>query len=222
MTSIDTIVVPQGAEYKAVCRGLKKANCDRIKVISMPIGTKNIAQTLANYSEELNKARNILIMGLCGSLSEQYSVGDIVLYEISNNTQNQQINLKSDLTAIIQKKLSINLAIGITSDHIICQTKEKIELGRDHSASVVDMEGYDYIKQLQQRNINVAMMRVVSDDLVGDIPDLSMAISADGNLQTIPMAIAFLQQPVAAIRLVKGSLSGLRTLQQTTQKLFGN
>ncbi len=64
------------------------------------------------------------------------------------------------------------------------------------------------------------MLRVVSDDLTGDIPNLDSAIDPNGNLQTWPMAIAFLQQPLAAIRLIKGSLRGLKTLQQITTQLF--
>jgi hypothetical protein len=39
--SIDTILVPQGAEYQAVCRGLKQANCQKTRVISIPIGVNN-------------------------------------------------------------------------------------------------------------------------------------------------------------------------------------
>ena len=53
------------------------------------------------------------------------------------------------------------------------------------------------------------------------IPNLNRAIDPDGNLRTLPMAIAFLQQPLAAIRLIRGSLTGLKTLQQVTFKLFG-
>jgi len=54
MLSINTIVVPQGAEYQAVCRGLALANVDRIKVIAIPIGVKHITQVLANYAQEIN------------------------------------------------------------------------------------------------------------------------------------------------------------------------
>ena len=50
MIPIDTIVVPQGAEYQAVCRGLKKARVNTVRVIPIPIGTKNVLQTLVNRS----------------------------------------------------------------------------------------------------------------------------------------------------------------------------
>lgn len=217
--TIDTIIVPQGAEYKAVCRGLQQAGTNKIQTLAIPIGTKKIVQTLANYSSKLDRAKNIVIVGLCGSLSEQYSVGEAVLYRSCSNLDGGCLNLESELTTAIQKKLSVSLVNGITSDRIICQTVEKQAFSKTYSVNVVDMEGYDYIQEFQARNIQVAVMRVVSDGLTGDIPDLSKAIDPDGNLKSIPMATAFLKQPIAASRLIKGSLRGLNTLQKVTQQL---
>lgn len=220
MIPIDTIVVPQGAEYQAVCRGVRKARVDRLQVISIPIGTKKIEQTLTGYSEELSNAQNILIMGLCGGLSKQYTVGNTVLYENCLNMAGGQVDLESDLTKSIQQKLSVDLVAGLTSDRLVCRATEKLKLSQAYPVSVIDMEGYDYVKEFQQRKKSVAMVRVVSDDAMGNIPNLSVAIDGDGNLKIIPTAIAFLKQPVAAIRLISGSLTALKTLQNTTQQLF--
>ena len=219
MIPIDTIVVPQGAEYQAVYQGLKKANADRLKIISIPMGTKKIEQTLSSYSHELIQAQNILIMGLCGSLSKQYTVGSTVLYQTCLNTNGEHVHLESKLTELIQQKLSVNLAQGLTSDRIICQAREKIQLSLTYPVKVVDMEGYDYIREFQKQNISVAMLRVVSDDLAADVPDLSKAINQDGKIKVIPMAIAFLQQPIAAIKFIKGSLTALKILEQTAYQL---
>ena len=216
--SIDTIVVPQGAEYQAVCRGLQQAV--EIQVISIPIGTKNVAGVLANFSRQLNNSRRVLIMGLCGSLDRLYRVGDGVLVQSCQDLDRHRIDLDLELTTQIQTKLSVDLVAGLTSDRLISQTEEKLQLSQKYPVSVVDMEGYGYVTWLQQRGIAVAMLRVVSDDLGANIPDLSSAIDPDGNLKAMAMAIAFVQQPVAAIRLIKGSLTGLKTLRQITTKLF--
>jgi hypothetical protein len=82
------------------------------------------------------------------------------------------------------------------------------------------MEGYSYVRELQRREISVAMVRIVSDDLCGDLPDLNQAIDSQGNLQNLPMAIALIKQPMAAIRLIKGSLTGLKALEKITAQLF--
>lgn len=218
--SIDTIVVPQGAEHQAVCRGLSQANCHNIQVIPIPIGTNKIEETLASYSLKLANSQRILIMGLCGSLAQQHSVGDTVLYQKCWHLNHENLNLESELIGIIQDKLSVNLVTGLTSDRPICQGAEKLQLSQVYPVSVVDMEGYGYIRGLQQLGKSIAMVRVVSDDLAGDIPDLSKAIDDDGNLKTWAMAIAFLRQPIAATRLIKGSLTGLKVLQKITIVIF--
>ena len=215
-TSIDTIVVPQGAEYQAVCRGLQWAV--KIKVIAIPIGTRNVRQI--TDSRQLDNSQRVLIMGLCGSLDRHYKVGDEVLVQSCQDFAGNRVDLDRELTAQIQAKLSVDLVAGLTSDRVICRTEEKLQLSQKYPASVVDMEGYGYVNQLQQRRISVAMLRVVSDDLGGNIPDFSSAIDRDGNLRMISIAIAFGQQPVAAMRLTKGSSTGLKALRQIATKLF--
>lgn len=220
MLSINTIVVPQGAEYQAVCRGLSKAQVDSIQVIAIPIGVRQISQVLANYSQHIDSWTNVLIMGLCGSLSDSYTVQDSVLIKSCQDLNHNLIDLDAELTAKIQQKLSIDLVNALTSDRIITRAKDKLILAQQYVSSIVEMEGYSYINALQRQGIAVAMVRVVSDDLRGDIPDLNQAIDGQGNLKTLPLAIAFIKQPVAAIRLIKGSLAGLKALEEITAKLF--
>jgi hypothetical protein len=228
MLLINTIVVPQGPEYQAVCRGLSKAGVDSIKVIAIPIGIKHTIQVLLNYSEQINSSANVLIMGLCGSLSNCHTVKDYVLVKSCQDINHNLIDLDAELTIDIQRKLSkslkssIDLVTTLTSDRIITQVKEKLILAQQYSATIVEMEGYSYVRELQRQGIAVAMVRVVSDDLRGDIPDLNQAIDSRGNLKSLPMAIAFIKQPLAATRLIKGSLTGLKTLEQITTRLFSN
>ncbi len=216
--SINTIVVPQGAEYQAVCRGLQQ-RANKIQVIAIPIGTKDVLQVLVKRSFEFTTPQRVLIMGLCGSLSQQYSVGDAVLYQDCCNLNREYLNLEPELTKLIHHKLPLNLVTGLTSDRPICLAAQKRKLAQQYAVEAVDMEGYGYIKELQRQGISVAMLRVVSDDLTGNIPNLSSAIDDDGNLKFLSLAIAFLRQPIAAIRLIKGSLTGLQKLQQITTKL---
>ena len=218
--SIDTIVVPQGAEYQAVCRGLKQTNVQNVNVISIPIGMENMRQNLAQSLSQKTPPQQVLLMGLCGSLSPLYFVGDVVLYQKCWNLKCSTVKTNPELTQMIQLKLSVDVVTGLTSDRPICQAVEKLQLSQTYPVSVVDMEGYGYIQELQHQEISVTMLRVVSDDLTGDIPDLNGAIDPQGNLQALPMAIAFLQQPLAAIGLIRGSLTGLKNLQQITTQLF--
>lgn len=216
---INTIVVPQGAEYQAVCRGLQQAEAKNVRVVPIPIGTNNVEQILANSSSLGDK---ILITGLAGSLGAEYSVGQEVVVSSCYNLNHDRLDLESELTAWIQKKLSVDVAAGLTSDRLIFKVQEKLKLAQTYPVKVVDMEGYSYILKLQQPGRSVAMLRVVSDDLQANIPNLSQAIDELGNIQTLSMTIAFMRQPIAAIRLIKGSLTALKILEQAIAKLYTN
>jgi purine-nucleoside phosphorylase len=226
MLSINTIVVPQGAEYQAVCRGLAKAKVkERIQVIAIPLGVKQMSQVLVNYGEIISNSSNVLIMGLCGSLSNTYAVGDSVVVKSCVDLDHYFIDLDAELTAAIQRELSkssiqIDLVAALTSDRIITQADAKEILAQQYPATIVEMEGSGYVAELQRQGIAVAMMRVVSDDLAGDIPDLNQAIDSQGNLQTLPLALSLIKQPLAGIRLIRGSLTGLKVLEAITAKLF--
>ncbi|MGK7895903.1 MAG: hypothetical protein AB4372_20395 [Xenococcus sp. (in: cyanobacteria)] len=225
--SLDSILVVQGAEYRAVQQGIKQANLtaklDKIpQIIPIPIGEKD-AQTIWENTEFLDNSQpqNVLIMGLCGSLSPEESVGDIVLYRacIKGN-----LSLATDkaLTAAIQQQLNSNISLvtALTCDRVIHSTTEKQTLAETYPATVVDMEGFAYLQTLQSQGIAVAILRVVSDDIHGNLPDLNQAINDDGKIETIPLIISLLRQPLAAVKLIKGSLKGLQILKQVTRKLL--
>lgn len=222
----DTIIVPQGAEYQAVRRGLKLINSSSLPtVLSIPIGVESVTQYLATSGWQPANQAKILVMGLCGSLSSQYQVGDIVLYRnclftssSSLPSQSTDLQLTTSINTHLPKK--IPLVTALTSDRLIWSAQEKQNLGKQYQASVVDMEGFALLDALQSQNVRVAMLRVVSDSARDNIPNLQNAIDSQGKLQPIPMAIAMVQQPLAATRLITGSLKGLKILQQITAELF--
>ena len=105
---------------------------------------------------------------------------------------------------------------------LIWSSSEKHQLGQVYQAGVVDMEGYALLKVLNRLGVAVAMLRVISDDCYYDLPDLNFAINPDGKLEPLPLAMGMLRQPIAATRLIRGALQGLRVLQQVTADLFYN
>jgi nucleoside phosphorylase len=104
--------------------------------------------------------------------------------------------------------MSINPKFRIAaSDRLIWSAAEKRHLGR--GVDVVDMEGFAALEFFLPQGVPTAMLRVVSDDEHHDIPDLTPAFNSDGSLQ-----------PLAATRLIRGSLVGLKVLEQVTKLLF--
>ena len=223
------ILVPQGAEYQAVCRGLGRVTSSSPQVLAIPMGIEPVRQYLQQLTH--NQENRILMMGLCGSLSQNYQVGDIVLYQNCLYQGNLQ-ECHNSLTADILNQLGdhVSLVKGLTSDacggrsqRIISTAKEKHHLHQQSGAEGVDMEGYAFLEFFQELpKVQVAILRVVSDDAHHDIPNITSAISADGSLQPLPLAWELIRQPLAATRLIIGSLKGLKTLTAVTQLLSAN
>ncbi|NEQ85782.1 MAG: phosphorylase [Moorea sp. SIO2I5] len=232
---VTIILVPQGAEYQAVCRGINQiTGRPKPMILSIPIGEEPVTkyletwlQTTTNFPQ--HSLPKILLMGLCGSLSPNYSVGDIVIYNdcvaIDRNQDRPKPLLKqcsSQLTSLVQQQLGnkANVVRGLSSDRVIWSSLEKRQLGQSYQADVVDMEGFATLSVLNPKGFAVAMVRVISDDSYYNIPDLTPAISADGSLKPLPLAMGMVKQPIAATRLIRGALRGLKVLQQVSIRLF--
>ncbi|AFY76877.1 nucleoside phosphorylase [Pleurocapsa sp. PCC 7327] len=227
-SNVDRILVPQGTEYRAICRGLQSIDSQKPLGLPIPIGVNALTPYLEKWQQTkdfLNKPpARILLMGLCGSLSPQYSVGDLVIYQACGYRSEKLLWRECDfyLTKLLGDRLQgkATLVKGLTSDRVIWSAQEKSYLGRICQADVVDMEGYAALEILARAGIALAIIRVISDDCQQDLPNIMPAIGSDGSLQPFPLAMKMLQNPVAAIRLIQGSLRGLKVLQQVTSDLF--
>lgn len=223
---IQIILVCQGAEYKAVCQGLSCIPDPKPVVVPMPLGTKAVLQYLAKWqAESFLEPPKVLVMGLCGSLNPLYRIGDIVLYQ---NCVYQGMELEPQIlpcdpsltnTIYTHCQEKIALVTAVTSDDFIYSAAQKRSLRQTSKADVVDMEGASILKALIP-GATVSMLRVISDNCDRDLPNLATAVSPEGSLQTIPLAIAMSRQPFAATRLIRGSLRGLKVLQKVSTTLF--
>ncbi len=229
LLSIDLILVPQGAEYQAVKRGLSYCGTNQPKLFAIPMGQKPLIRYLSRMDDL--PANRILLMGLCGSLKPDYHIGDIVLYQNCVYQENTRV-CHSDLVREMRESTygKVPIVKGLTSDRLIWSAAEKRQLGKISAADVVDMEGFatlDFFQQLNQHKLEsnlaetkLAILRVISDDCHRDIPDLSSAINADGSLQPWSLGWGLVSQPLAGMRFIRGSLLGLKVLQQVTTSLF--
>lgn len=224
-TLIQTILVPQGAEHRAVCRGLRGI-ADPPTVFATPAGAA-IAPYLRSLQTTgcLDKAQQVLIMGLGGGLTSKLAIGDAVLYSNSRTPALRTpypvpYACDRNLTAQLQSLLDVPIVQGVTSDRVIATIHDKRQLANQFNVDVVDMESAAALDILNAIGVSTAILRVVSDDCDHTIPDLSNAFNAEGSLQPAALAIALLRQPIAATHLIRGSLYGLKSLQELTKQLF--
>ncbi len=226
---IRAICVPAGAEYRAVKGALKDALNSRkknsqensLQLIAIPAGPQAVTAFLADTEKLQQLEGGLLLMGLGGSLSDRYAVGEGLLIEQiwrgGEGQDSEMLTCDRALTDLVAKRLGLVKGTGVTCDRVITNAAEKQILGDRYGAQVVDMEGFALLRSLPERK--VAMLRVVSDGCGYDLPDISNAINPDGSLNSMALMRRFAMQPVAAQRLVRGSLKGLRALKQIARRL---
>jgi len=211
---VDAILVPQGAEFQAVSSGCKQGP----PVIAIPAGP-----ALAAFLTKLPPTtwKRVVLMGLCGSLDPCYGIGDVVIYRSCMAPTGETIECDRAFRGELAQRLTPGTpqVLGLTTPQVIAQAAEKQRYRQQWGAEVVDMEGLVAQRILTGRGIAVGMIRVVSDDSQQDLPDLSDAFDAQGQLQALSLAWALLRSPVAGARLVQGSLTALPVLGQVAARL---
>ncbi len=165
---------------------------------------------LVKYRDDAvrRSADRVIVMGLCGGLRRDLAIGDAVIYASCQNFAQQFWQCNDD---IVSRAQSVK---AISSNKVIATTTEKQFIREKYGCDVVDMEGTAILAFFEPFAIPVTMLRVVSDDVTGDIPDLSAAIDQNGTLQARQLAIGLMREPRKGLRLVLGALRALWALAQ--------
>ncbi|MEM9089394.1 MAG: hypothetical protein AAGC93_11700 [Cyanobacteria bacterium P01_F01_bin.53] len=227
---IRIVLVPAGAEYSAVKRGLRRVQ-NRPRVVAIPAGPSGLRDFLKTWQEQSptedgGEDAGILLMGLGGSLCAHYGVGDsVVVSQVWNGFEDSQetfLQCDPKLSKFLATQLEVEKGIGVTCDRVITQVEEKKKLCDRYNAQVVDMESFTLLQALRnyQSRHRVAILRIISDSCHHNLPDISKAIGPDGSLNIMVILLNFSKQPVAALRLIQGSLKGLKALETLAHRLF--
>jgi purine-nucleoside phosphorylase len=228
---IDTIFVPQGPEFKAVQQGLNR-NGAKAALHATPMGPRAIEAYLEQWLKTefrgLNRTPSVLLMGLCGSMSPGFGIGDRVLYRSCIDAQSPDsvspLLCDPALTKTLQERLenAVTIVTSATCDRMVHLASEKQALAKRYGVEVVDMEGHAFLSALLPTGIAVGMLRIVSDDALHDLPDLSAAMTEAGTLNPAKLALSMMTQPRNALRLIQGSLASLKQLENAAADLFAD
>lgn len=220
---IQVLLVPAGAEYQAVQQGLKKVP-DAPDLVAIPAGPQALQAFLEKWEDRQHRiSGGVLLLGLGGSLTSKYDLGaTVILTTVWNDFHDNETEPHTCDRPLIdwlaQRLPEAALGTGVTCDHVVTTAVEKQLLRDRYQADVVDMESSVFLTQ--NPGGKLAVLRVISDDCEHDLPDISTAIGSDGSIQPLPLALKFVQRPLAAARLIRGSLRGLKTLEKMTMQLF--
>lgn len=211
----DYVFVCDGAEFKAVKKGLFCSDLKN-KIIPLPMGINAVNKMLKSQNFEDNKP--VILVGLGGSLSPDYTVGDLVVYEnCSYLKQGNLVTKTCDLTLnnYLINKLNCSVVKGLTTDNLIHQSSVKKSLFAQTSAAVVDMESFAILSYFHTATV----VRVISDNYDDNLPNLNLAITSEGKLEPKKMAIALFQAPIKGIKLIKNGLISLKKLEAIARLL---
>jgi Phosphorylase superfamily len=230
---VHAIFVPQGAEFKAVQQGLKRRGAaDTVLLYATPMGPRPTQQWLEQWlqteRQHLGHTPSVILVGLCGSLTTRLGVGDRVLYHSCIDgrvcSSVPALHCDNSLLQALQERLnpSVTQVTGLMCDRLVHLATQKAALAEQYPTEVVDMEGYAFLQTLQSTDIKVGMLRVVSDDAEHDVPNLAAAMTDTGELNPLALASSMMRQPRRALRLIRGSLAGLKQLETAIAELCGD
>lgn len=210
-----TLLAPHGAEYQAVRRGADP----RWPVVAMPLGSRALPRWWALHGQGVGESGAILL-GLGGGLQPEWPVGaGVICAQCTDQVTGDTRPCDPEITQWLTEALNLPVVRDLTVPQVVTQPQEKQKLGQEFGCAVVDMEGYALLEYLPR----LGMVRVVSDEVHQSLPDLGAAVDEmSGQLQPLPLLWAMLQQPGAAIQLVKNSLTALGRLTALAQRLTAN
>jgi hypothetical protein len=221
------ILVPQGAEYQTVL-GAVKSIAYPPAILPIPVGKLAVTKYLHDWRQNNPgfSPAGVILMGLGGSLSAEFALGQAVVLESCLNYENNQAGQEEQsdraLTDWVQQKLGRNIrrVQGLSSDRIIIDASEKQELGKSFNRQVVEMEGWGVLSFFKELGIPATIIRVISDEVIQSLPDLSKIYNSQGKLNAIALTLALGKEPIAGLKLVIASLKSLKILNQIPRKLF--
>ena len=215
---IDAVFVPRGAEERAVRAGLRRS------VAIYPIGIGSSSAIAAAEAVIASGApRRVLVTGLCGSLDARFRPGDVLLYASIEDTDGVPLATDSNLSAAIQRAVpgALSGIRALSVDHIVTRATEKRALAQHRGCHAIDMESLTLLARLHRAGSSVAVLRVVSDGVDDDLPDLNAALDAAGNLDARALARVCLFSPLATLRLTRGAFRALRALRRSLHSMVG-
>jgi nucleoside phosphorylase len=216
---IDVVFVPRGAEESAARRALRgKPNAPVVRTTG--IGPSAAARSVEEALRDGAPA-TALVTGLCGLLSPSLVVGDLLLYATVTRADGATVACDGELSAALARRLpGAQTGIrGYTCETIVCRASEKRALAARADVEAVDMESFALADGLRRAGARVAVLRVGSDGVDEELPDIRRGIDAQGNLKGAALALALLRRPVAGARLAVHGVRALCALERALARI---
>jgi nucleoside phosphorylase len=168
------------------------------------------------------------VVGMCGSLTSSIGESEVIVYTecLSSSGNSERIRctrpLVEHITALLKaKNINCRSAVGVSTPRIATTKDEKLTLAKS-GAEVVDMESYEIVAAAIQARLPVAVIRVVSDSLERELPDLNVAIQENGEVNSLQLLRIFIGSPILTSKVFAASRRALRTLSSALEIVLGD
>jgi hypothetical protein len=206
---VPVILVPAGAEERAVRRGAPRA-----EIVAIRAGAN-----ASNLPDRIPPGP-IVVMGLCGAL-QGVRTGDVAIYSDIVDEIGRYIFDGDRVDRLHASIPAATIVHACTVGHVVTRAAERAALAAAYGADVVDMEGTHLARALAKRGRASFVVRVASDDPSFDLPPIEDAFDAAGAIRPLRLARAFAANPNAALRFVRDVRRSLATLGATAAALTG-
>jgi hypothetical protein len=169
----------------------------------------------------------VLVIGLCGGLSESLREQQIVAYTQCLFTGfNKAPPLQCSpaltdgiVTRLRQQGISVDPVIGITSPRIATTKADRLALAKS-GATAVDMESYPIVSAAARAGVPAIVLRVVSDSLDTEMPDFNPALNAQGALDGRKALWIALGSPLETFRLLTANKRAMERLKPAVKLIL--
>ncbi len=203
---------------------------DRFAVIITGMGTRNaeaqadaalgLAAPGAGAAPPLaEKPDAVLVIGLCGGLTESLPEQRIVAYtECLSTSPNKAPPLQCSpaltdgiVRRLQQQGITVDRVVAITSPRIATTKAERLALAKS-GASAVDMESYPIVSAAARAGVPAVVLRIVSDSLGTEMPDFNSALNPQGALDGRRALWIALGSPLETFRLLAANKRAIERL----------
>ena len=176
--------------------------------------------SLSNSSNRAAKRKPdaVLVIGLCGALTDRLPETRIVTYTgcLSTEPGKPPLNCSAAIThrlleLLASRHISCEPVVAITSPLIAVTRNDKLVLGK-RGASVVDMESYEIMSAAAKAGVPAAALRVVSDSLDRTMPDFNQALNEVGALDGLKAFEVALTSPIQTWQLIAANKRAMQYL----------
>jgi nucleoside phosphorylase len=164
------------------------AGPNELVLVISGMGPGNAKTKAAAVLRPGDKPDAVVVVGLCGGLTPTLAEGTIVAYTECLSSEPGKPSLRCSkavtdtlMAALKAAKIPCDWVVGITSARIATTRDERLNLAKS-GAAVVDMETYPIVSVAAEIGIPTVVLRVVSDSIDRELPDLNRALNDAGGL----------------------------------------